>query len=90
MVDHVREITAKVSRKYDKNEGFAQSVLRVCVCVCFGFQDLPNAMQPLEVTDKLGLGNLKNRDWYIQATCATTGDGLYEGLDWLSRALKKK
>ena len=27
---------------------------------------------------------------YIQATCATTGDGLYEGLDWLSNTLKKK
>ena len=26
---------------------------------------------------------------YIQATCATTGDGLYEGLDWLSNTLKK-
>ena len=24
----------------------------------------------------------------IQASCATTGDGLYEGLDWLSEMLK--
>ena len=24
----------------------------------------------------------------IQATCATNGDGLYEGLDWLSNQLK--
>ncbi|CRK95892.1 CLUMA_CG009338, isoform A [Clunio marinus] len=31
---------------------------------------------------------LKNRSWYIQATCATSGDGLYEGLDWLSNQLK--
>ena len=27
---------------------------------------------------------------YIQSTCATTGDGLYEGLDWLSRTLSQK
>lgn len=26
---------------------------------------------------------------YIQSTCATTGDGLYEGLEWLANALKK-
>ena len=30
----------------------------------------------------------RNRNWYIQATCATSGDGLYEGLDWLSNQLK--
>lgn len=30
----------------------------------------------------------RNRSWYIQATCATSGDGLYEGLDWLSNQLK--
>jgi len=50
-------------------------------------QDLPNAMTAAEVTDKLQLHNIRNRNWYIQSTCATTGDGLYEGLDWLSRNL---
>ena len=47
-------------------------------------QDLPNAMSVAEVTDKLGLHSLQNRKWYIQATCATSGEGLFEGLDWLS------
>jgi signal recognition particle receptor subunit beta len=51
-------------------------------------QDLPNAMSVAQVTDKLGLHSLRSRQWYIQATCATSGDGLYEGLDWLSQALK--
>mmetsp|Transcript_67291 Transcript_67291/g.106913 ORF Transcript_67291/g.106913 Transcript_67291/m.106913 type:complete len:188 (-) Transcript_67291:78-641(-) len=53
-------------------------------------QDLPNAMRVNEVTQKLGLAQCKNRHWYCQATCATTGDGLYEGLDWLSRTLTRK
>jgi len=53
-------------------------------------QDLPNAMNAAEITDKLGLHSLRNRQWFIQATCATSGDGLYEGLDWLSGTLKKK
>ena len=47
-------------------------------------------MNAAEVTDKLGLHQIRNRLWYIQATCATSGDGLYEGLDWLSNELKKK
>merc|ERR1712050_506370 len=53
-------------------------------------QDLPNAMDASELTDKLGLQNLRNRKWYIQATCATQGHGLYEGLDWLSNELSKR
>ncbi|KAF2069166.1 hypothetical protein CYY_009517 [Polysphondylium violaceum] len=50
-------------------------------------QDLPNAMSVAEVTDKLNLHSLRQRKWYIQSTCATSGDGLYEGLDWLSNTL---
>mmetsp|Transcript_59154 Transcript_59154/g.129757 ORF Transcript_59154/g.129757 Transcript_59154/m.129757 type:complete len:184 (+) Transcript_59154:144-695(+) len=53
-------------------------------------QDLPNAMTAATVTDKLGLHSLRSRSWFIQATCATTGDGLYEGLDWLGQTLKTK
>ncbi|OUC39801.1 ADP-ribosylation factor family protein [Trichinella nativa] len=53
-------------------------------------QDLPNAMNPAELTDKLGLQQLRNRQWFIQATCATQGHGLYEGLDWLSNQLSKR
>ena len=52
-------------------------------------QDLPNAMTAAEITEKLGLHSLRNRQWYIQSTCATIGDGLYEGLDWLSNTFKK-
>lgn len=47
-------------------------------------QDLPNSMNVAEVTDKLKLNSLRNRSWYIQACNALSGDGLYEGLEWLS------
>mmetsp|Transcript_60316 Transcript_60316/g.68744 ORF Transcript_60316/g.68744 Transcript_60316/m.68744 type:complete len:182 (-) Transcript_60316:406-951(-) len=53
-------------------------------------QDLPDAMSAAEVTDKLGLHTIRGRNWYIQSTCATRGDGLFEGLDWLSKALTGK
>ncbi|PWA25450.1 hypothetical protein CCH79_00005407 [Gambusia affinis] len=67
----------------------AEDELRDAVLLVFANkQDLPNAMNAAELTDKLNLHSLRNRNWYIQATCATTGDGLYEGLDWLSNQLK--
>mmetsp|Transcript_19821 Transcript_19821/g.31047 ORF Transcript_19821/g.31047 Transcript_19821/m.31047 type:complete len:183 (-) Transcript_19821:40-588(-) len=52
-------------------------------------QDLPNAMTTAELTDKIGLHSLRQRSWYIQGCCATTGEGLYEGLDWLATNVKK-
>jgi len=68
----------------------AEDELRDAVLLVFANkQDLPNAMAPGELTEKLGLNSLRNRRWYIQSTCATQGTGLYEGLDWLSQELSK-
>lgn len=53
-------------------------------------QDLPNAMSVPEITDKLMLYSIRHRHWYIQSACATAGDGLFEGLDWLSNTLASK
>merc|ERR1711934_403776 len=53
-------------------------------------QDLSNAMNAAEITDKLGLHALKQRHWYIQAAIATSGEGLYEGLDWLQANIAQR
>ena len=53
-------------------------------------QDLPGAMTPTDLADGLGLHTIRGRSWHLQATCATSGDGLYEGLDWLSKNVTKK
>ena len=47
-------------------------------------------MSVSEVAEKMGLHELKSIDWNIQGTCALTGEGLYEGIDWLSKAVKRK
>lgn len=58
----------------------------VALLVFANKQDLPQALSAADITAKLELHNIK-RKWYIQSTCAKTGDGLVEGLDWLSRTL---
>ena len=69
----------------------AADELRDAVLLVFANkQDLPNAMSVNEVSKRLGLNQIKNRKWKIQTTCATSGDGLYKGLDWLSYTLNKK
>ena len=57
------------------------------------------ALTPEEIPDKLGLHRIRDRNWcvpharcagrgdgrrYVQPCVATTGDGLTEGLTWLS------
>ncbi|CAK7354050.1 unnamed protein product [Dovyalis caffra] len=51
-------------------------------------QDLPGALYGAAVTEALELHKIKSRQWAIFKACATKGEGLFEGLDWLSNALK--
>ncbi len=52
-------------------------------------QDLPQSLTCAELSDKLGLHGIRDRPWYIQSTCAVTGEGLYEGLDWVCTQLRQ-
>lgn len=49
-------------------------------------EDLPGSMDVNEITQILNLNAIRQK-WHIQATCAKTGTGLYEGLEWLSSQL---
>ena len=83
--DRVGEARDELQRMLNEDE------LRDALLLVFANkQDLPNAMSAPEITEKLGLHSLRQRTWYIQSTCATSGDGLYEGLEWLSTNLKRK
>lgn len=55
-------------------------------------QDLPHRLTPAELVEGLGFRDLSDNGlgrylaghkWYVQGCCAQTGDGLYEGLDWM-------
>ena len=83
--DRIGEAREELARMLNEDE------LRDAVLLVFANkQDLPSAMNATEMTEKLNLNSMRNRNWYIQATSATSGDGLYEGLDWLSHNLKGK
>jgi len=76
--------------KEELNRMLGEDELRDAVLLVFANkQDLPNAMTCADLSDKLGLSAIRGRRWYIQSTCATHGEGLYEGLDWLSGELAK-
>ena len=82
--ERIQEAHDELSKMLNEDE------LRDAILLIFANKmDLPQAMSVAEITEKLGLQEIRNRKWFIQSTCATTGDGLYEGLDWLSNNLSK-
>merc|ERR1711975_206814 len=73
--------------KEELDKMLAEDELRDAVVLVFANkQDLPHAMKVKQITEALGLEKMR-RQWYVQGTCATSGDGPYEGLDWLSSTL---
>ena len=65
-VDDVREEIRKIL----SDDEMRDAVLLVLA----NKQDLPNSMTAAEVTEKLGLRDLRHRQWFIQSACATTGE----------------
>eukprot|EP00928_Gymnodinium_smaydae_P049663 TRINITY_DN33353_c0_g1_i1.p1 TRINITY_DN33353_c0_g1~~TRINITY_DN33353_c0_g1_i1.p1 ORF type:complete len:412 (-),score=45.73 TRINITY_DN33353_c0_g1_i1:150-1385(-) len=49
-------------------------------------QDLPNALSVSELREQLNLHNLHDRIWHVQAAVAHQGDGLQDGLNWMTTA----
>ncbi|XP_047439799.1 ADP-ribosylation factor 4-like [Mugil cephalus] len=60
----------------------------VAILVFANKQDLPRAMSVSEVAEGLRLSGV-SQPWFVQASCAVSGTGLAEGLDWLSNQILK-
>ncbi|KAF0743479.1 hypothetical protein AaE_008535 [Aphanomyces astaci] len=50
-------------------------------------QDVENCMSVDELTDGLRLGSIVSHRWHVQPCSAHSGEGLYEGMDWLCRVV---
>lgn len=85
--DRIEEARDELSAMLREDE-----LRNVVLLVFANKQDLPNAMSVTEVTEKLGLNKIdtRTRQWHVQGTTATSGDGLYEGLDFLSTAIRNQ
>lgn len=51
-------------------------------------QDLPGAMKPDELSRRLKLDEIaRDHIWKVEPSCATTGEGIFEGLVWHTRSI---
>ena len=51
-------------------------------------QDLPGALTTEQVAQKMGVNQMRKRQWHIQGCCASNGQGLYEGLANMTKMIK--
>ena len=62
----------------------------IYLCLLSRYDLFVIAMKPHEIQEKLRLTQLAaGRVWYVQPSNATTGEGLKEGLTWLSKNRKR-
>eukprot|EP01104_Vermistella_antarctica_P001223 TRINITY_DN11284_c0_g1_i1.p1 TRINITY_DN11284_c0_g1~~TRINITY_DN11284_c0_g1_i1.p1 ORF type:complete len:180 (-),score=14.03 TRINITY_DN11284_c0_g1_i1:57-596(-) len=66
-----------------------EQLLSAILLVFANKQDLKGAMGAAEISDALCLHNIKDHDWHIQACCALTGEGLYQGMDWVAQHTRR-
>eukprot|EP00026_Physarum_polycephalum_P014205 Phypoly_transcript_14695.p1 GENE.Phypoly_transcript_14695~~Phypoly_transcript_14695.p1 ORF type:complete len:179 (+),score=31.73 Phypoly_transcript_14695:369-905(+) len=81
-----RERTEEAKEELHKLLGEAE-LAGVPVLIFANKQDLPNSIPLAKLTEELDMHKEKSRKWFVQSCSATTGMGVYEGLDWLSRAI---
>ncbi|KAJ1616398.1 ADP-ribosylation factor-like protein 5A-like protein, partial [Pavlovales sp. CCMP2436] len=83
--EHMPTVKAELAA-ITAHEDLANAVLLILA----NKQDAEGAMTAAEVSTALSLHANKQHDWQIQACCALTGDGLFEGLDWIIHNLRQK
>ena len=82
--DRIQEASEELKKMLDEKE------LKDCAVLIFANkQDINGALSPGEVSEKLGMSNLKGRSWLVQGSSAITGQGLKEGLDWMASVILK-
>lgn len=66
-----------------------ESMRSVPFVVIANKSDLPTAIKPSEMINSLGLHSISKRRWYIQSSCAVTGEGLLEATKQLADMIKE-
>lgn len=89
VVDSADVERISVAKRELKKLAAAEELQDATILIFANKQDITGAMSPKELAQELSLNELKNQ-WYIQPCIATEGEGLYDGLDWLSTTLSKK
>eukprot|EP00026_Physarum_polycephalum_P014510 Phypoly_transcript_15032.p1 GENE.Phypoly_transcript_15032~~Phypoly_transcript_15032.p1 ORF type:complete len:188 (+),score=21.38 Phypoly_transcript_15032:252-815(+) len=82
--DRLEEASKELSRLLGEEE-----LKNIVLLILANKQDLPNAMDCKELTEYLQMDKCRV-PYHVQSCCALNGNGLTEGLEWLSKAIHVK
>ena len=68
----------------------AKELSQIPVLILANKQDLPSSLSADEVGAHMNLTQITDHPCHVQPACATTGEGLEEGIEWLADRLKEK
>jgi len=63
---------------------------RANILVFANKQDVKGCMTAAQISKQLNLQSMRKHKWQIQACCALTGEGLYQGLEWIVNNVKNR
>ncbi|KAI1286432.1 ADP-ribosylation factor-like protein 5B [Halotydeus destructor] len=67
-----------------------EDLRKAAILIYANKQDVKGCMAPAEISEKLGLSSIKKHRHQIQSCCALSGEGLYQGLEWIVQQLNTK
>uniref|UniRef100_A0A915E6M2 ADP-ribosylation factor-like protein 3 n=1 Tax=Ditylenchus dipsaci TaxID=166011 RepID=A0A915E6M2_9BILA len=65
-----------------------EKLRKVPVLIFANKQDLLTAAKASEIADGLQLIKIRDRSWQIQACSAISGEGIKDGMEWISKNIK--
>jgi ADP-ribosylation factor-like protein 5B len=67
-----------------------EQLAAACVLVLANKQDLKGAMSASELSEELELPSIMTHNWHVQSCCATKGEGLLDGMNWVAQNVRLK
>ena len=67
-----------------------EKLMGVPVLIFANKQDLINSARASEIAEGLNLHTIRDRSWHIQACSAISGEGVKDGLNWISKNIQRK
>ena len=67
-----------------------EKLMGVPVLIFANKQDLMNAARSSDIAEGLNLHTIRDRPWHIQACSAMNGEGVKDGLNWISKNIQRK
>ncbi|XP_058485675.1 ADP-ribosylation factor-like protein 5B [Solea solea] len=61
-----------------------EDLRKAAVLIFANKQDMKDCMSAAEISKYLTLSSIKDHPWHIQSCCALTGEGLCQGLEWMT------